>query len=82
MTHAATFATSRFGVAVEPSGVEVSRFRKAKTGRRTAAEGSSIGHKRIHRLDHTVETRRLRLIIDDSIAEPLISSWSVYHIED
>eukprot|EP00913_Durusdinium_trenchii_P010735 g10071.t1 len=35
MTHAATFATSRFGVALEPSGVEVSRFRKAKTGRRT-----------------------------------------------
>ena len=66
-------------------GERVRRYRieaAAETGRRTVAEGSSIGHKRIHRLDHTVETRRLRLIIDDSVAEPLISSWSVYCIED
>ena len=66
-------------------GERVRRYRieaEMNGSRRTAAEGLSIGHKRIHLLDTAVETDYLRLVISDSVDEPLIENWSVYSIED
>ncbi|MFT7034365.1 MAG: alpha-L-fucosidase [Cyclobacteriaceae bacterium] len=44
------------------------------------ASGQSIGHKRIHLIDE-VETDRLRLVINQSRAEPLIEELSVYFVK-
>lgn len=44
------------------------------------ASGQSIGHKRIHLIDE-VETDRLRLLINESRAEPLIEKLSVFFVK-
>ena len=64
-------------------GERVRRYKieaEAENGRQKVAEGLSIGHKRIHLLDHAIETNRLRLVISDSTGKPLIINWSVYCI--
>ena len=44
------------------------------------ANGESIGHKRIHFIDEVV-TDRLRMVINQSRAEPLIEELSVYFVK-
>ncbi|MDN5214947.1 alpha-L-fucosidase [Fulvivirgaceae bacterium BMA12] len=44
------------------------------------ASGQSIGHKRIHLIDE-VEASRLRLMIHESISEPIIKLFSIYAID-
>jgi len=43
-------------------------------------DGECIGHKRIQQID-PVTTSRIRLIIKDSIAEPMIKNFNVYWID-
>lgn len=45
----------------------------------TITEGTCIGHKRIEKIDPVI-TNKLRLIIDESVAEPIIKNFSVYNI--
>ena len=42
------------------------------------AEGTCIGHKRIEKMQHPVRLSALRLIVDESLAEPQIKRMSVY----
>jgi len=42
------------------------------------ARATTIGHKRIVRLEHPVETQKLRINIDDSRACPVISNVEIY----
>ena len=48
---------------------------------KTVASGQSIGHKRIHLIDE-IEASRLRLVIHESIAEPIIKLFSIYDIDN
>lgn len=43
-------------------------------------EGSSIGNKRIQTFN-TVTTKQLRLVVEESIAEPIIDFLKVYHVQ-
>lgn len=42
------------------------------------AEGTTIGHKRLHRFD-TVRAQRIRLVLAKSLAAPAISAFGLYH---
>ncbi|MDN5203022.1 alpha-L-fucosidase [Fulvivirgaceae bacterium BMA10] len=44
------------------------------------AEGSSIGHKRIEKIE-TVNVARIRLKIKEAVQEPIIKELSVYYVE-
>ena len=44
------------------------------------ASGQSIGHKRIQLIEE-VQTSKLRIVIEESIAEPIIKHFSAYRIE-
>jgi alpha-L-fucosidase len=46
----------------------------------TVCDGQSVGNKRIQEFD-TVNTNKLRLIVDKSVATPLIRDFSVYFVE-
>ncbi|MDP4680648.1 MAG: alpha-L-fucosidase [Cyclobacteriaceae bacterium] len=46
---------------------------------KTVASGQSIGHKWIHMIEE-VTTQRLRLVVNKSIAEPIIKTFSVYNV--
>ena len=52
-----------------------------KKGWKVVARGRSVGHKRIQLLDKTIETSRLRLVVEESMGEPLIKNWSIHYIE-
>lgn len=54
---------------------------KTPTGWQVIFEGSCIGHKFIHRFADT-EISAIRLTLTQSIAEPNITTFSVYHIEN
>ena len=45
---------------------------------RTISAGTTIGHKKLDRLDSPVTTPRVRLVIDDALAEPLIAEVGLY----
>lgn len=47
---------------------------------RTIARGSCVGNKRIQQFQ-TMQTNKLRLIVDESLAEPQIKDFSVYHVQ-
>lgn len=51
---------------------------KVKGKWREIARGQSIGHKRIHIIEE-VEVSKIRLNIQEAIAEPIIKNLSVYH---
>ena len=44
----------------------------------TVAQGSAIGNKYIRVLDKPVATKKIRLVIDEAVAEPSIQNFSVY----
>ena len=52
---------------------------KTKKGWQTIFEGSSIGHKFIHRFDE-MEISAVRLNIPESIGIPEVLDFSVYHV--
>lgn len=52
--------------------------RKTENGWKTIFEGSCIGHKFIHRFDE-IEVPQLRLVITESVAEPIIKEFVVYN---
>ncbi len=65
-------------------GERIRKFRlvtKTNNGWQTLFEGSSIGHKFIHKFDN-IEISQLRLIVKESIGEPLIKSFEVFRIVD
>ena len=43
-------------------------------------EGISVGHKRIQKFD-TIETKKVRLSVEESAAKPIIRNLAVYHTE-
>ena len=46
---------------------------------RLIAEGTTIGHKKLDRLDSPVTAARIRLVIDDARAEPLIAELGLHY---
>jgi alpha-L-fucosidase len=54
---------------------------KTKDGWQPVFEGSSIGHKFIHRFGD-IEVSQVRLIIKESIGEPVIQAFEVFNIPD
>jgi alpha-L-fucosidase len=42
------------------------------------AEGSSVGHKRIHELENPVSTRQLKLSVISSAGEPVVKKFAVF----
>ncbi|WP_162342734.1 alpha-L-fucosidase [Cyclobacterium salsum] len=54
---------------------------KTNNGWQTIFEGSGVGHKFIHRFDD-MEVSAVRLRIPESIGQPQILAFSVYHIEN
>jgi hypothetical protein len=44
----------------------------------TVSQGTTIGHKKLDRLPEPVTTSRLRLVVEDALAEPLIAEMGVY----
>ena len=53
---------------------------KTKKGWKTIFQGSSIGHKFIHRFD-TTEISKIRMKISESIGDPQIKELSVFYVE-
>jgi len=45
----------------------------------TVSEGTTIGYKKLDRLDEPVATSRVRLVVEDSRAEPLIAEVGLYY---
>jgi len=44
----------------------------------TVATGTTIGHKKLDRLPHQVSATRVRLVIEEALAEPLIAEIGLY----
>lgn len=44
----------------------------------TIASGTTIGHKKLDRLESPVTTDRVRVVIEESLAEPLIAEFGLY----
>jgi alpha-L-fucosidase len=45
---------------------------------RTVSRGTTIGHKKLDSLGEPVTTTRVRLVVEDSRAEPLIAEIGLY----
>lgn len=63
------------------SGERIRSYRvEARIGGRwqTVCTGTSVGHKRIAYFDTPVTSKSFRLVVEDSVAEPVIRDFSVY----
>lgn len=51
---------------------------KTGTGWRTVSEGTTIGHKKLDRLDTSVTTGQVRIVIEEARAAPLLAEVGLY----
>jgi alpha-L-fucosidase len=47
----------------------------------TINKGSAVGNKYIFLSEKTVVTKNVRLVVDESVAQPDIINFAVYHVE-
>ena len=44
----------------------------------TIARGTTVGHKKLDRLDHPVTTSRVRLVVETALADPLVAEFGLF----
>jgi len=62
-------------------GQRVARYRVeiwANGAWRTVSEGTTIGHKKLDVLEAPVTTSRVRIVVEEALAEPLLAEVGLY----